>query len=81
MCPPDRGHRLETAAAAVTRWRGTTVMTHDLLTQLAEQRQSRLRDRAEWDQRTAPTRPAAATTRRTGARRSLAGLGRRRSRA
>jgi hypothetical protein len=50
-------------------------MTHDLLVQLAHQRQTRLAARAEWERRTSPTRPAApATTRRTAPRRPLAAL-------
>jgi hypothetical protein len=50
-------------------------MTHDLLVQLATQRQTQLANRAEWERRTSPTRPAApATPRRTAATRPLSAL-------
>jgi hypothetical protein len=45
-------------------------MTHDLLEQLAAQRQTRLANRAEWERRMSPTRPTSAATRRTAARRA-----------
>jgi hypothetical protein len=49
-------------------------MTHDLLVQLANQRQSQLATRAEWERRTAPTRPGRSTTRRTPVTRPFSAL-------
>ncbi len=49
-------------------------MTHDLLAQLATQRQDQLASRAEWERRTAPTRPAEVTIRRQAPRRPLSAL-------
>jgi hypothetical protein len=49
-------------------------MTHDLLEQLATQRQTQLAARAEWERRTSPTRPAPVTTRRRASLRPLSAL-------
>ena len=49
-------------------------MTHDLLEQLAGQRQSQLATRAAQERHTAPTRPAAPTVRRTRGARPLSVL-------
>jgi len=49
-------------------------MTHDLLAQLATQRQTQFANRAEWERRTAPTRPAPVTPRRTARTRPLSVL-------
>ena len=49
-------------------------MTHDLLVQLANQRQSQLATRAERERRTSPTRPGRPKARRTPVTRPLSAL-------